>query len=503
MCRTNRRCPSSRGRNAGGLRPARDSYTTKVLALSALPETVNAVSRASFSNDSLDFIREATPGKEGFFEMARARRDIAAEALKAVARDPLYVVGDEPAIGAVGVYENWRANGHMETAPPYHLLDTATIRDVTRSCEEAVKQAHAVTTDKERDKAVRMYNRDADTMSLHSLTAFGGGTGSSAVLQDAVDELKFGSGHLPTPLYADALAASNVSPHGRDVRAAEHWLGRMGVDPGQVEVVMSPQREIVAKTGDPDKDKALNALIAREWDGEGAPNARELNERLRAVSDRNADRGMGVEFSRADRDDSEWTDVRAGAVRNALFNVLEDEASGDIFSSAAKVGAGDKELARKLLSGDEATVSDFGDEMLRMGELPAGLRGGEGERAIEERAVRRLLIDAGVHPRHAQSKWLPPAAQRRVKDVLRAQIVAAGEAMYSDDDYGPGWRTRTLEERADLTVKDLFSEEPDYSQNWRTVHSEIGYVLTEAATAAARARREASPAPESSMDPLF
>ena len=500
MCRDNRRCPSSRGRNAGGLRLARDAYTTKVSALASDPAVVNGVARAAFSNDSLDFIREALPGKPGFHAMAEARRELSAEALKAVARDPLYVAGDEPLIGAAGVYENWRASGHRD-APPYHRLDSATLRDVTHACEAAVLEAQKVTTDKERDKAVRMLNRDRDTMSLHSLTAFTGTTGSSAVLEDAVDEMKFGSGHLPTPLFADAVAASNMSVHGADVRAAEHWLGNIGIDPGDVEIVVSPLRELKPKTGDPEKDKALAALIAREWNGDGEPNARQLSTQLKDISDCNADRGIGVEFSRADRNDTEWTDVRAGVVKNALSNALEDE--DDIFKRTALVASGDKELARKLLSGDDATVNDLGDEMLRLAELPAGLRGGCGERAVEERAIRRLLIDAGVHPKHAQSKWLPPAAAQRVKDTIRAQVLAAGEAMYSDDDYGPGWRTRSLEERADLTVAELFTEEPDYSQTWRTVHSEVGYLLTEAATAAARARRDAGEVIEDETIPLF
>lgn len=500
MCRNNRRCPSSRGRNAGGLRPARDVYTSKVSALAADPAVVDTVAKSSFTNDSLDFIREALPGKPGFQAMAKARREISAEALSMAARDPLYVAGDEPMIGAAGVYENWRANGHRD-APPYHRLDSATLRDVTRACEAAVREAQNVTTDKERDKAVRMLNRDLDTMSLHSLTAFTGTTGSSAVLQDAVDEMKYGSGHLPTPLFADAVAASAMSVHGADVRAAEHWLSQRGIDPRDVDIVMSTLRELKPKTGDPEKDAALAARIAREWDGEGEPNARELSTRLTSISRRNADRGLGVEFARADRDDPEWTDVRAGVVKDALSNALEDE--DDIFKRTALVASGDKKLARKLLSGDDATVDDFGDEMLRQAELPAGLRGGSGERAIEERAVRRLLIDAGVHPRHAQSKWLPPAAAQRVKEVLRKQIIAAGEGMYSDEDYGPGWRTRSLEERADLTVAELFTEEPDYSQNWRTVHSEVGYLLTEAATAAARARRSTAETPVDETSPLF
>lgn len=500
MCRDNRRCPSSRGRNAGGLRLARDVYTTKVSALASDPAVVDGISRSAFSNASLDFIREALPGKPGFQAMAQARREIAGEALKMAARDPLYVAGDEPMIGAAGVYENWRSNGHRD-APPYHRLDAATVGDVTRACEAAVREAQQVTTDKERDKAVRMLNRDLDSMSLHSLTAFRGTTGDSAVLEDAVNEMKYGSGHLPTPLFADAVAASNMSVHGADVRAAEHWLSQRGIDPGQVEVVMSPLRELKPNTGDPEKDKALAERIAREWDGDGVPNARELNVRLKQVSDRNADRGFGVEFARADRDDPEWTDVRAGVVKNALSNALEDES--DIFKRTALVGGGDKNLARKLLEGDDASLEDFGDEMLRMAELPAGIRGASDERAIEERAVRRLLIDAGVHPKHAMTQWLPPAAAQRVKDAIRKQVLAAGEDMYSDDDYGPGWRTRSLEERADLTVAELFSEEPDYSQNWRNVHSEVGYLLTEAATAAARNRRLNDNAPKDESIPLF
>ena len=500
MCRDNRRCPSSRGRNSGGLRLARDAYTTKVTSLASDPAIVDAVAKASFSNDSLDFIRESLPGKPGFHAMAEARRELSVEALKAVARDPLYASGDEPLIGAAGVYENWRASGHRD-APPYHRLDSATLRDVTYACEAAVREAHQVTTDKERDKAVRMLNRDLDSMSLHSLTAFTGTTGDSTVLEDAVNEMKYGSGHLPTPLFADAVAASNMSVHGADVRAAEHWLTNIGIDPSDVEVTMSPQRELTPKTGDTEKDKLLATRIAREWVGEGAPNARELSTRLKAIADRNADRGVGVEFSRADRSDPEWTDVRAGAVKVALSRVSEGE--DDIFSRTALVAGGDKETARKLLSGDEATLDDFGDEMLRLAELPAGLRGGDGERAIEERAIRRLLIDAGVHPKHAQSKWLPPAAAQRVKDAIRTQVLAAGEDMYSDDDYGPGWRTRPLEERADLTVAELFTEEPDYTQNWRTVHSEVGYLLTEAATAAARARREVKEAATDETLPLF
>lgn len=500
MCRDNRRCPSSRGRNAGGLRLARDAYTSKVSALASDPSTVDAVAKSSFSNDSLDFIRESLPGKPGFHAMAKARRELSAEALKAVARDPLYVSCDEPLIGAAGVYENWRANGHRD-APPYHRLDSATLRDVTRVCEASAREAQQVTTDKERDKAVRMLNRDLDAMSLHSLTAFTGTTGDSSVLEDAVNEMKYGSGHLPTPLFADAVAASNMSVHGADVRAAEHWLANIGIDPSDVEVTMSPMRELTPKTGDADKDTLLAERIACEWDGEGEPNARELSTRLKAIADRNADRGLGVEFARADRDDPEWKDARSGTVKDALDNVMEGE--GDIFKRTALVASGDKELARKLLSGDDATVNDLGDEMLRLAELPAGLRGGRGERAVEERAIRRLLIDAGVHPKHAQSKWLPPAAAQRVKDTIRAQVLAAGEAMYSDDDYGPGWRTRSLEERADLTVAELFTEEPDYSQNWRTVHSEVGYLLAEAATAAARARRDAGEVIEDETIPLF
>lgn len=500
MCRNNRRCPSSRGRNAGGLRPARDVYTSKVSALASDPAKVNSVARASFTNASLDFIREALPGKPGFQAMAVARKELAAEALRMVARDPSYVVGDEPMVGAVGVYENWRRDGHLD-APPYHRLDAATVRDVTHACEAATREALQVTTDVERDKAVRMLNRDLDAMSLHSLTAFHGTTGSSAVLEDAVDEMKFGSGHLPTALFADAVAASNMSVHGRDARAAEHWLGRLGIDPGDVDVVMSPQRELKPKTGDPEKDKALAERIEREWDGEGEPNARELSSRLRAISDRNADRGFGVEFARADRDDHEWTDVRAGVVNNELPNALEGE--DDIFKRTSLVAAGDEKLARRLLSGDDAELEEFGDEMLRLAELPAGLRGGNGERAIEERAVRRLLIDAGVHPKHAQAQWLPPAAAQRVKEVIRKQVLAAGEAMYSDDDYGPAWRTRPLEERADLTVAELFTEEPDYSQTWRTVHSEVGYLLAEAATSAARARQVEANTPKDETLPLF
>lgn len=500
MCRNNRRCPSSHGRNAGGLRPARDAYTNKVSELSADPAVIATVVRSSFTNKSLDFIREALPGKPGFTAMAKARDELAAEALKMTARDPLYVSGGEPLVGADGVYENWRASGHRD-APPYHRLDSATVGDVTRVCEAAVREAQRVTTDKERDKAVRMLNRDLDTMSLHSLTAFSGTTGSSSVLEDAVDEMKYGAGHLPTPLFADAVAASNMSVHGGDVRAAEHWLRQKGIDPAQVEVVMSPLRELKPNTGDPAKDAALEALIAREWNGEGAPNARELNLNLKAISDRNADRGVGIEFERADRNDPEWTDVRAGVVKNALSNALEDE--GDMFKRAALVAGGDKELARRLLSGDDATADDFGAELLRMAELPAGLRDTTTERAVEERAVRQLLIDAGVHPKHAQSSWLPPAAAKRVKEVIREHVLAAGESMYSDDDYGDGWRSRPLEERADITVEELFSEEPDYSQNWRNVHSEVGYLLTESLTAAARNRRVVEETVRNDTEPLF
>ena len=500
MCRDNRRCPSSRGRNAGGLRPARDVYTGKVSALVSDPAVVTSIARSSFTNDSLDFIREALPGKPGFVAMAKAREELSSEALRMVARDPLYVAGEEPMVGAAGVYENWRASGHRD-APPYHRLDSSTLRDVTRACEAAVRAAQDVTTDKERDKAVRMLNRDLDAASLNSLTAFRGTVGDNAVLKDAVDEMKFGSGHLPTPLFADAVAASNMSVHGRDVRAAEHWLSQRGIDPSHVEVVMSPLRELKPNTGDPVKNAELAALIAREWDGDGEPNARELSDRLKSISGRNADRGMSVEFSRADRDDPEWADVRDGAVKTALSSALEDEE--DMFKRTAFVGGGDKKLARKLLSGDDASVEEFGDELLRMEELPAGLRDSNTERAVEERAVRKLLIDAGVHPKHAQSQWLPPAAAQRVKDVIRTQVIAAGEDMYSDDDYGPGWRTRSLEERADLTVAELFTEEPDYTQNWRTVHSEVGYLLTEALTAAARARRVIDETPKDETAPLF
>lgn len=500
MCRDNRRCPSSRGRNSGGLRLARDAYTTKVTSLASDPAIVDAVAKASFSNDSLDFIRESLPGKPGFHAMAEARRELSVEALKAVARDPLYASGDEPLIGAAGVYENWRANGHRD-APPYHRLDSATLRDVTYACEAAVREAHQVTTDKERDKAVRMLNRDLDSMSLHSLTAFTGTTGDSTVLEDAVNEMKYGSGHLPTPLFADAVAAADMSVHGADVRAAEHWLRQRGIDPAQVEVVMSPLRELRPNTGDPEKDMELAERIAREWDGEGEPNARELNNRLKAISHRSADRGIGVEFSRADRSDPEWTDVRDGAVKSALSNALKGE--DDIFKRAARVGGGDAELARRLLEGDEAELDEFGDELLRISELPAGLRGGEEERAVEERAVRRLLIDAGVHPKYAQSQWLPPAAAQRVREVIRSQVLAAGDDMYSDDDYGHGWRSRPLEERADVTVSELFTDEPDYTQSWRTVHSEVGYLLTEAASAAARARRGVEKTASDETLPLF
>jgi len=73
MCRNNRRCPSSHGRNAGGLRPARDAYTNKVSELSADPAVIATVVRSSFTNKSLDFIREALPGKPGFTAMAKAR----------------------------------------------------------------------------------------------------------------------------------------------------------------------------------------------------------------------------------------------------------------------------------------------------------------------------------------------------------------------------------------------------------------------------------------------
>jgi len=471
-----------------------------VSALASDPEVVNTVAKEAFTVASLDFIREALPGKPGFQAMAQARKELASEALKMTARDPLYVTGDEPLIGAEGVYENWRRSGHLD-APPYHRLDSATLRDVTRACEAAVRQAQEVTTDKERDKAVRMLNRDLDAASLNSLDAFQGSVGDNAVLADAVDEMKFGSGHLPTPLFADAVAAANMSIHGQDVRAAEHWLSQRGIDPGHVEVVMSPLRELKPHTGDPVKDKELAARIAREWDGEGEPNARELRDRLKLVSDRNAARGFSVEFARADRAADDWK-TEDSATKDALTAALAG--ADDAIKRAALVGNGDAERARKLLESDDATVDDFGDELLRAEELPAGLReGSRMESALETRAVRRILIDAGVHPKHAQSKWLPPDTAQRVKDELKKHVIAAGESMYSDEDYGPGWRTRSLEERADLTVAELFTEEPEYNQNWRTVHSEIGYVLTESIVAAAKARRAVAEAPVDETLPLF
>lgn len=517
MCRPGgRRCPSSRGRSERGTRPSRDTYTTKIRALVNDEKIVAGISR-KIPVATVEFLPRA--------DRAEAKREIAKEMLLKVGNDPFATVTVDDSHGKItsamhiaavkDAYETWRLNSGHEDALPFNSLDAPTWTDLNAVGNVAAAKALNSVTEKERDKTIRAANRDLDTAAIRSMN-ISIGNGGGEVIDDAIEEIKYATGrvHITDELAADALAAMNISEHGRDEFATKLWLKQRGIDPSRVGLVMSGTRElIVHPSGDDAADEALKDRIAREWGvDDEVPNGRELNRRLHSIHDAARDRGVSAEFDRAmkskGRDtNKQWVMPRDVNEARVLAKAASVAPRNDVHARGPAVGGGDYALAKHLLGGT-ATLDELADETARLDSVPARFRDPHSAFAIENRTVRALMVESGVHPLHMNADALPPAAQKRVKETLVKHITELGEDFYHDPEgivLEDSMMRKSLKKRAEYVVSDLFTT--DANAGWKPlIGDELRSIAGQIALVRGNRRyadKDTPLAPEETMDPLF
>lgn len=514
MCRTGgRRCPSSLGRSHGGTRPTRDTYTSKTARLCADSASLSRVSRG-LTEKALGFLPKNEKNVVPKDVLTDTRESLSASLLHAVSANPMMCSSDTvDSDAARRAYEDWRLHhgGSEKWAVPFHRLSKEGQSAVRASLNAAVREVSKTIPREDIEQAQRNQGRDLDKASVRALSRYHGHVQDDSAIRTAIDDMKYGDNHLPELLLADALVASNISVHGQDAYATRHWLRERGIDPDDVKLVMSPGREMVVSTGDTSRDKEITDLLKLEWDGDGDPNGRELRDRLVAVNERSADRGVHTEFFRTR---SIATAQLPSSVTRALQDAQEiardnpkpaGRPTSDYYAKVgACVGGGDIRKAKHLLSG-KATREELADEIARLGTIPARyLRPGT-VGALEDLDKRAVLIEAGVHPRHLDSAVLPPEAAARVRERVAQRIVAAGEDYYSEEPMEDEWMERSLEDRAHHLTSTLTALNGK-SEHYSTIGSDMGFLVDEATAALGRQRlseREAPIDPRTTMDPLF